>query len=173
MTIKLQPFFFNIHPTGSKAIITTLLVVSNLCAFKVGFLPLDAEDFDITRNLLFPLSHANWLHLLCNLWCMWVIRPPYFLLSGLLISFFCSLLPEPFLHEPIMGMSGILFAIIGAKHGEVRQAKELIHKTWIFFLLTALIPNVACLYHLYCIALGYTWGTCKKDICLWLSTKTK
>lgn len=173
MTTTFKPFLFNIQSAGSKAIITTLLVVSNLCVFKVGFHPLGAEDFDITHNALFPLSHANWLHLLCNIWCMWVIRSPYFLWSSILISFFCSLLPEPFLHEPIMGMSGILFAMIGAKHGQVGQAKELFHKTWLFFVITALMPNVACLFHLYCISLGYFWGMNKKDICLWLTTKIR
>ncbi len=137
-------------------------MVSNLCAFKVGFLPLGAEDFDIVRNLLFPLSHANWLHLLCNLWCIWMIRPPYYLWSSILISFFCSLLPEPFIHEPIMGVSGVLFAMVGTKFGRVGQIGELVRRTWLFFALTALVPNVACLYHFYCITLGCLYGSLLK-----------
>ncbi len=166
-------FPLHIYSPYSKFIVTLILVVSNLCAPKVGFAPLGAEDFDITSNLLFPLFHANWLHLLCNLWCVWLIRPPYCVFSGIVISFLCSLLPEPFISEPIMGISGILFAMIGAKFGKVGQAKELIRKTWLFFLVTAFLPNIACLYHLYCIALGYLWGAHKDYIRLWLLTRTK
>ncbi len=165
--------FLRFHYSAMKVVITALLVVSNLCAFKVGFTPLGAEDFDILNNILFPLSHANIIHLLCNLWCLWIIRPPYFLCSAVLLSFICSMLPEPFLQEPIMGASGILFSMIGAKYGEVSRGKELLQKTWLFFLITALLPNVACLYHLYCITTGFAWGWTKQTYRLWLSTRIK
>lgn len=144
-----------------KTIITIFFVVSFLCAPKVGFLPLGVEGFCLANNILFPLSHANIFHLLCNLWCMWLLRPPYYWVSAIVISFVCSLLPE-INHEPIMGASGIIFAIIGARYGVRNNAKRLIRNTWLPFIVMAFMPNVACLYHLYCIGVGFCWGYIKE-----------
>lgn len=163
----------NIVSFGEKLAITSLFVVSNLCVHKVGFLPWGVEDFDIMRNILFPLSHANWFHLACNLWCVWLLRPPYYIVSAVIISFLCSLLPEPFIHEPIMGMSGIIFAVVGTKYGFIGDMSKAIKSVWLFFVITAFIPNVACLYHFYCFSAGFMWGWTKGTMALWHSMKTK
>ena len=162
----------NITDVKAKAGISAIFVVSFLTVPRVGFLPLGTVGFDILNNIMFPLCHANVFHLVCNLLCVWLTRPSYHILSGILISFFASLLPE-MTTDPIMGMSGILFAVIGVKYGKMGLLTLLAKRTWAFFVITALLPNVACIYHLYCIIIGYLWGAAikkRKEVMLWKLT---
>lgn len=154
----------------TKIIISLILVVFALAFPKVGFLPLGCEGFSLKANILFPLCHANIFHLLCNLLCLFMMRRPYYLVEGIIISFLCSLLPE-WTDTPIMGCSGILFAIIGIKYGRLDRWKELLKNTWLFFIITAFIPNVACLFHIYCILCGYIVGTLQTTFILWQKTR--
>lgn len=163
-----------------KISITFILVVLFLSFPSVGFSPLGGENFRLIGNIVFPFCHANIFHLCCNLYCLWLLRKPYYIIYGFIISFLCSLLPELtvyglFTHTPmlpIMGCSGVLFAVIGIKWGMVAKWKEMWRKCWLFFVITAFIPNVAFLFHLYCITVGYAFGYSLLIYRLWQKAKT-
>lgn len=170
----------------SSSLTLIILVVFFLVPEKIGFYPLGSEDFAIRNSILFPFFHANIFHALCNILCLWTIRGKHYLVPSFIISFLCSLLPEysplscfvPFINAssdgaclPIMGFSGILFAIIGIKYGYVAKWKTMLSRTWLFFLITAFIPNVAMLFHLYCIIVGYLYGFIKSTLDLWREAK--
>lgn len=150
------------------AITSIIMVVSSLSFPKVGFLPARREGFTLLSHIVFPLCHANVFHLACNLLCLYQLRQPYYLIPSIIISFACSFLPCPvlvlnsyaveFSYLPIMGFSGILFAIIGIKWGRIGDLKRMFSRLWPFLLVTAFIPNVAFLFHLYCIIYGFTFG---------------
>ena len=156
----------NITNKYTKAITIFFFVVSFLCIPAKGFRPWGVEDFCLWHNILFPLSHANFFHLLCNMLCLWVMRPRYYIASGVVISFLCSLLPE-LTDIPVMGASGILFAIIGAKYGRVMGIKAMFRNHALFFVIASVMPNIACLFHLYCIFAGFAWGYIKETFELW------
>lgn len=164
-----HPFLDGLY---TKIITTTILVVSFLLLPKVGFRHFGAEGFDITHNIIFPLSHANIFHLLCNICCMWQMRRiKDYLLPAFFVSLFCSFLPES--TPDIMGCSGVLFAIIGFKYGKFNMGYRMIKNNILFFIITAFIPNVAVLFHIYCLItaffIGYTLETYRlwqKRICI-------
>lgn len=149
-----------------KSLITTILVVCFLMLPKCGFHTEGASGFQIINNLLFPLSHANVFHLLCNVYCIWQIRNlKRYVAPAFIISFLCSLLPE-YLHN-IMGCSGVIFSIVGLKYGEAYRFKDMVKANWWFFAITAFIPNVAVLFHLYCIIISFIIGNTFNFVVLW------
>ena len=159
------------------ASLAILLVVSFLCLPKIGYYPLGAEDFNLIKNILFPLSHANIFHLACNILCaLRIITGFHTLIPAFIISFLASLIPAPVLSDwsltitPIMGASGILFAIIGIRWGRYGSFKGMLSRLWFFFLITAFIPNVAVLFHIYCIIIAYAYGWLQETIRLWNKT---
>lgn len=150
----------------AKTTITILVVVSFLLLPKVGFLPIGAEGFEPLRNIIFPLSHANIFHLLCNILCLWQMRKiNAYIAPAFIIQLICSLLPE-LLHD-IMGMSGFLFAIIGLKCGVKGIGVKMVKAFLPFFVVSLFIPNVAFLYHLYCISVAYAIGSLYDLYRLW------
>lgn len=154
-----------------KLIITTILVVRYLLFPKVGFNPEGMAGFDIYNNIVFPLSHANIFHLLCNILCLWYIRRlSFYLPPAIAISFICSFFPEN-IHN-IMGFSGVLFSIIGLIYGENNRGYDMIKNNWIFFFVTAFIPNVAVLFHIYCLIFSFFIGKITTDIALWKKATT-
>lgn len=171
-----------------KLTLTILVVVSFLMLPKVGYLPLGHGGFDITHNILFPLSHANVFHLICNILCLWQIRSvSRWVTPAVIISFLASFLPvltlsfatdlisicsgavlsEPTIVQPTMGFSGILFAILGLQYGFYDKGRQMLRNTWFFFLITAFIPNIAVLFHIYCIAMAFVAGWVYGSYCLW------
>lgn len=150
-----------------KFIITIFLVVSFLLLPRVGFNPEGGEGFDTYRNIMFPLSHANIFHLACNLICLWQIKHiSTYILPAIVISFLSSLMPSFYCHD-IMGVSGVLFAIIGLKYGRFSTLKAMVRNTAFFFIITAFIPNVAALFHIYCITIAFIVGWLYKNQSLW------
>ena len=174
MSLRHLRFFSNI----TKALIANIyktttvfiIVVCFLLLPKVGFLPAGAEGFSVIRNILFPLSHANIFHLALNILCICYLKnAKRYVIPAVIVSFLCSLLPEPnYSMEPgIMGASGILFAIVGFKYGIYGKGALMVRNNWLFFLVSAFMPNVAMLYHLYCITIAYALAWVYQTVILW------
>lgn len=160
---QLRPFKDSVF---IKTTITILVVVSFLLLPKVGFLSLGAEGFDPMRNFVFPFCHANVFHLLCNVLCLWqMCGLKKYIMPAFIIQHLCSFLPE--LTPNIMGMSGLLFAIIGLKCGYANIGTKMIKTLAPFFIVTFFLPNVAFLFHLYCLLYSYAAGVAYYDYCLW------
>lgn len=150
-----------------KSLVTIFLVMSFLLLPKVGFHPEGGGGFDLYRNILFPFSHANVFHLACNIICLWQIRRVRrFIVPSFVISFIASVLPF-YQCVDIMGFSGILFAIIGIQYGVYSSFFTMFRKTVIFFVITAFLPNVAVLFHLYCIVIAFSAGWLYQTYRLW------
>ena len=142
------------------------MVLSFLLLPKVGFHPQGGEVFMLPTNLFFPFVHANIFHLLCNILCLWQMTALKRMLPiGFIISLACSYLPESAFD--IMGCSGVIFAIIGYKFGEVAMFRKMIKSYALFFIITAFIPNVAVLFHLYCLIVAYLLGNIIQTFMLW------
>lgn len=152
--------------TSYKLIITTIMVVSFAFLPKYGFVPFGREGFDLKCTLLFNFCHANIYHLLANILGLWLIKGKLHLPMALTISLTASLLPEFII--PIYGCSGTLFAIVGIKYGLYGNLNYMLKKTWWVLLIPLFIPNIAGLFHIYCILLGFMYGWCKGTYCLWL-----
>ena len=149
----------------TKLIITTILVISFLLLPRVGFCPAGGEVYAVPTNVFFPLVHANVFHLLCNIACLWQLYDVKRLLfAGCIVSFLCSFLPES-LHD-IMGCSGIIFAMIGFRFGEYGRFNTMVKAYALFFVITAFIPNVAVLFHIYCLVMAYIAGNLYQTLSL-------
>ena len=148
----------------AKSVTVILFIITSLCLPKHGAKPIGAEGFVFSDNILALFIHANWLHLLCNMWAIYCTPSPYYLPSSITIAILATLLPQPFTTQPIMGISGVLFAIVGAKYGAVRELRQLIRKILPFLVFTAALPNIAALYHCYCLFAAYLFAAYLKPI---------
>lgn len=137
------------------------------------------DDESILPHVLYMFSHANVWHMLGNLFILWILRRPLFMPAAFLIGFFASYLPVlPGLWDltnqdsmVTMGMSGMLFAIIGIKWGnyyrlaqslgeaaEKKAFKDFCVKVLPFVIGGALLPHVNWSIHLYCLLAGTLYG---------------
>ncbi len=124
----------------------------------------------IVRHLVFPLSHGNVFHLLANLLCLWVMPGRLYLGWALLVSFFSSWMPVMSCHEywtwtdqETVGLSGVLFAIIGIKWGLSGQLRRFVTVVMPFVVAGALLPSVNWWLHLYCAWIGYFVGRAESE----------
>ena len=133
----LMPRIVNVA-TVEKVLITVVLVLWWLFGPVVGYGDLlEGGRYSMTAketgvmgvvmpHVLYMFSHANFWHLLGNLFVLWLVNGRLFLLKALVIGFLCSRFPgvgsiwDIINNEPIaitVGFSGALFAIYGIKWG--------------------------------------------------------
>lgn len=136
-----------------RIVITYLLLQSYLVLPRYGFV----YGGSLIEHLSYSLCHANIYHLLGNIVCLWMVRTPLHIVATYAIAVLCSFLPC-LTTEPTMGFSGVLFAIIGVSWGKVRRFGNMIIKVSPFILVTAFIPHVNALIHIYCLLSGYLYG---------------
>jgi hypothetical protein len=70
-----------------------------------------------------------------------------------------------------MGFSGIIFAMVGIAWGKAHRFREMLTKNFWFLIIPAFIPHVNFLIHLYCLLLGYLYGS-KFSVCCGTATTT-
>lgn len=123
--------------TIEKIVVTMVLTAWWLFGPVVGYgdvleggryvLEQDKDMADIVMpHVLYMVSHANFWHLLGNIYVLWLVSNRLYLWRALVIAFLCSWLPgvgsiwEIVNNEPValtVGFSGVLFAIFGIKWG--------------------------------------------------------
>ena len=77
--------------------------------------------------------------------------------TSFLIAVIYSFLPC-FAHEPTVGFSGVLFAIVGMSWGRVRRFKDMVWRNKVFLVIPFLIPHINAFIHVYCMVAGYIVG---------------
>lgn len=139
-----------------KILITILLVLSFFLMPRYAL----GKDSTFVYHALFPISHANIFHLAGNLLCLWLFKIELHLPVSVAVSFVCSYLPQFTLWgmEPLMGFSGVLFAIIGIMYGERNQPMRMLRNCITPLLITGLFPHICLSIHLYCLLAGYAYG---------------
>ena len=137
----------------AKVIVSLLVVVWYFLMPQFGF----TGAWDLRPHLLYPLCHANVWHLLANVLCLWMIPSESHLLTAFVCSVLCSYLPC-FVTEPTMGLSGVLFAIVGISWGKVRRFRDMFWKNRWFLIIPVFIPHVNAFIHVYCLVAGYVAG---------------
>lgn len=128
-----------------KGIITALLI-----AFM--FLP----DFYIAPTASF--YHANWVHLLANIYVLWLI---HFSWKSLAVAYIIATIAFTICPESI-GFSAILYALIGLRIPYVRISRT----DWALFiianLITLFIPNVTFSIHAFSFFAAWALSTIQK-----------
>ena len=141
----------------TRIAITILLVVSFF------FLPKYAYTSSLgIEHFLYPISHANIVHLLVNILCLWMVRCPVNILVTYTVAVIASYLPAVSLYGlqeiPTMGFSGILFAMVGITWGRVQRFKDMFIKNKWYLIIPFFIPNINAFVHIYCLLLGFAYG---------------
>jgi hypothetical protein len=96
--------------------------------------------------------HANVFHLAGNLLCLWWMPVSLTrLLAGYALAVACAALCPP-----CVGLSGVLFAIIGMAYGE-RRPKG-VWRCLLFCFAAGLLPGMALMFHLSTLLTGYVAG---------------
>lgn len=142
-----------------RIIITILLILSYFLFPEYGFTDYSS---DFKAHLLYPLSHANIFHLAGNVLCLWMLRCPLHIFACWLIAVMCSFVPC-FASEPTMGFSGVLFAMAGISWGRIHRFRQMCRKCLPYILVCLFIPHVNALIHVYCLMIGYLFGTFEPD----------
>lgn len=129
--------------------------------------PLTIEQYGIYRHAdiiarsVYPFLHVNFLHALCNAWCLLSIVFCYNATLGQMMTAYGVAITVPsglLCDTPTVGMSGLCFALMGVVMQRVRR-KRLLH-LWVlaFIAMGLLFPNVNVQLHLYCFYLGIVLG---------------
>lgn len=156
-----------------KIIMCLVLVGSYFFLPKYGFTSFSPADFPagLLPHMLYPLSHANIWHLLANMLCLFMLRCKMHLLATYLIAVLCSFMPSfsiydcvmqggfDALSEPTYGFSGILFAMVGVSWGKIHRLRDMVNRNKWFLIIPAFLPHVNFLIHIYCLFVGYLYGT--------------
>lgn len=104
--------------------ITPATLITTACLVTHIFVPCDIvlkmqQDSILLYAVCYSLSHVGWIHLVINLYALWLFRPRpltcliAFLsafLSSLLLSLCSEVLPQSL--TPCVGLSGFLFAAV-------------------------------------------------------------
>lgn len=122
---------------------------------------------DWLQPLIYPLQHANIFHLAANIICLWMMSCRLNIHITYPIAVLAAVIPSPSLseiiynipHEQTMGFSGVLFAIAGMAWGKTGQLKRMVKSNIPIILITAFIPHVNALIHLYCLLMAYAVQT--------------
>lgn len=157
--------------TGSKwtalAIGVAVLVLS----------PFDGGGVCVGCSLLsrfsYPLFHVNILHAICNAWALITLVFYYDLhWEKIALAFAIAVsIPACFLSEtPVVGMSGVCFALMGMTFFVVRRKVMFMSWAAAFLIAGFFLPGVAAMVHVYCYAVGLAVGALTSPL-LWHKEK--
>lgn len=140
---------------------TTALVLTALVTV-LSLMPVSPEHTALmpscpwTHRLMYQFFHAGLLHAVLNGWVLIsaVFMYPtshWMLLTAYVIS---ATVPEALCPLPTLGMSGLVFALLGEYSFTV--ARKWYYQRWMlgFILFGILVPNINGWLHLYCYGLG-------------------
>lgn len=123
------------------------------------------EGSTLLQRLSYPFFHANLLHAGLNCWVLlslcfnrtvpgWMIPTAYLVSVTYPAGLFASLAR----HGVAVGLSGMIFAMVGMLTLTLRKPLPAIAYTMAFVLIGAVLPNIAWTLHLYCYAAGLMVG---------------
>lgn len=141
-------------------ILTALVIVLSL-------LPATRDTFGLSKGctvmarLCYPFVHANIFHALANCWCLLSLAFIYNVTRKQLLPAYIIAItfPTAFITGiPIVGMSGMCFALFGMMALRVRR--KLYFQFWVLLFLAVgfLFPGAAVWLHLWCYVLGFVFG---------------
>lgn len=156
--------------TIEKAVLTVMLAVGYVLMPAAGYTPADTDS--VWPHLVYMWSHAGVWHLAGNLFVLWLMRRPLYLVPSVMIAFIVSYLPAWSLYGDVgmtIGFSGVLFAIWGIKwgvyctkrygrHFSACAMDEFARKALPFALIGIVIPHLNWCIHLYSLVFGYLYG---------------
>lgn len=128
-------------------------------------LPFDGGGVCVGCSLLsrfsYPLFHVGLLHAFCNAWCLislvFLYDLPWW---KTMLSFIIAIsIPSCLLTEtPVVGMSGVCFALMGLTVPVVHRKVMLLGWISLFLVVGFFFPNVAAWLHVYCFTVGLVAG---------------
>ncbi len=119
-------------------------------------------DSPVLRALVYPLFHANVFHLLCNSLALWTMFRGHrqHALFELIVGYIISCIVFPLATRPVVGISNLLFAVIGMRTPPFSMTRYWKNPTIITFyaanVIALLIPGISAVTHLAALALGIT-----------------
>jgi membrane associated rhomboid family serine protease len=152
------------QPSYSKPVVTVLLIVVNILVFlfEVSLDPYSRNEFIAVYGLVpdhfsflsvltSMFLHGGWMHVLGNMWFLWIfgdniediLGPAKFLLFYLLCGFAAAgaqSLGDPTSRVPMVGASGAIAGVMGAYMVKFPHARILSLVTIVFFFTTVEVP---------------------------------
>lgn len=139
--------------------IRILLILAILVVRIFVGLPPYLMDKTLLSALSYPLFHANWFHLAVNCLALWLVFPPKRkgLWSDLALGYVISCLVFPISIRPVIGISNLLYAVIGLRTPAFSSPWWKKTEVIIFFAVTFAMlpfPQVSGLTHILSLAAG-------------------
>ena len=152
------------QPSYSKPVVTILLIVVNILIFLFEFsldpytrnalisvYGLVPDHFRLTTVFTSMFLHAGWLHVLGNMWFLWIfgdniediLGHAKFLLFYLMCGVAAALaqfLADPFSRIPMVGASGAIAGVMGAYMVKFPRARIVTFVFVLFFITTIDVP---------------------------------
>ena len=157
------------QPSYSKPVVTVLLIVVNILVFLFEFSldPFTRNAFISTYGMVpdhFTVSsvftsmflHAGWLHVLGNMWFLWIFGDNiedilghakfllFYLLCGV-VAALAQFLFDPFSRVPMIGASGAIAGVMGAYMVKFPRSRIVTFVFVFFFFSTIDVPAWAML----------------------------
>lgn len=143
---------------------------SKWAALAIGAAALVLSPFDgggvcvgcsLLSRFSYPLFHVNLLHALCNAWCLislvFLYDLPWWKIA---LAFIIAISIPSFMltATPVVGMSGVCFALMGLSVPIVHRKAMLLGWISLFLVVGFFFPNVAAWLHVYCFVTGLLVG---------------
>ena len=114
----------------------------------------------LINHFTWIFCHANVFHLFGNIVCLLMLKKKLFLIPAFIISVVASFVPVWSIggSYATMGFSGVLFAIIGIKYGDVGRLKLCVKNCLPWIVISIFFPHMNWCIHLYCLVIGYLYG---------------
>ncbi|HWC98523.1 MAG TPA: rhomboid family intramembrane serine protease [Candidatus Sulfopaludibacter sp.] len=165
------------QPSYSKPIVTVLLIVINILVFLFEFsmdpytlnafiaaYGLVPDQFHVSAIFTAMFMHAGWLHVLGNMWFLWIFGDNiedilghgkyllFYLLCGVAAAVAQTFL-NPFSRVPMVGASGAIAGVMGAYLVKFPRAEIRALVTLVFFFFLTDVPAWAMLIYWFVIQL--------------------
>lgn len=156
--------FVHIIDFWPRLLVSVIIVLWYFCLPGYGFCSYGMTAWvDFLGHVLYPLCHVNIWHLLVNIICLWMIPCRFSVCCSYVIGVLCSFLPC-FCSEVTMGLSGVLFCIVGMSWGRVGRFRDMFWRNKWFLFIPLFLPHVNGLLHIYCMVGGYLAGYYEKEV---------
>jgi len=152
------------QPSYSKPVVTVMLIVVNILIFLFEFsldpysrnaliatYGLVPDHFAVTNIFTSMFLHGGWLHVLGNMWFLWIFGDNvedilghgkfllFYLMCGVAAAL-AQVLASPFSRVPMIGASGAIAGVMGAYMVKFPRARILTFVILIFFFFTFEVP---------------------------------
>lgn len=144
-----------------KIIISVVCMTLLINGYSEGY----GTDTPWWTHIIYIMCHANVFHLAGNLLCLWLMKGRLHMPEAMTIAIAASFLPSVTPEGSVtLGLSGVLFAIVGIKWGKACRFTGMLKYCLPAVIITALFPNVNWVIHAYTLFLGYAYGWAYKKL---------